>query len=394
MKTHYLGGKRNQRVNSIVRTLVLKVVPDFDFKHRQQLTNMKGLNLNDSHHRRVEASARNISPDSIHYVDGTTFYVASQSLLGHYYLIDMTQSACDCKDFPRIRYCKHIAAIDMHFPQLCPKGNSSSKIPERMYVPDMPERKHTPRSEEESTEIILKDISALCQQLSAVSNHSTLDLQALKVIKRSLKMAIALANGSQALPEKDVFNANQKTWAETAEHMGQPRKASKCTHGPVSGNTATEHIGHAKGKRSRKYTDPYAGGKRSGKCAKPDVVSAAANTVAHTAVPAPALHVPAVLAPAHASPSAAAAGSAAHSFTFANPSGVVLLAYPPSSSRPGLAFAPFSAALLRSAFAPPSAAGTGFGYAGTSAQTTFRADIMPRNARARMHLPPGLDFLT
>jgi len=141
-------------------------------------------------------------------MDGTTFYVASQSLLGHYYLIDMTQSACDCKDFPRIWYCKHITAIDVHFPQLCPKGNSSSKIPERVHVPDMPEHKHTPRSEEESAEIVLKDISTLCQQLSTVSDHSTLDLQALKVIKRSLKTVIALANGSQALPKKDVFNAN------------------------------------------------------------------------------------------------------------------------------------------------------------------------------------------
>jgi len=355
---------------------------------------MKGPNLNDSHHRRVEASTRNISPDSIYYVDGTTFYVASQSLPGHYYLIDLTQSACDCKDFPRIRYCKHIAAIDLHFPQLRPKGNSSSKIPECVHVPDMPEHEHTPRSEEESAEIVLKDISALCQQLSAVSDRSTLDLQALKVIKCSLKTAIALANGSQALPEKDVFNANQKTWAETAKRMGQPRKASKHTHGPVSGNTATERIGHAKGKRSRKYTDPYAGGERSGKCAKPDAVSAATNTVARAAVPAPALHVPTVLAPARVSPSAAAAGSAAHSFTFANPSGAVPLAYPPSSGRPGLAFAPFSAASLGSTFAPPSATGTGFGYVGTSAQTTFRADIMPRNTRTRVRLPPGLNFST
>jgi len=170
------------------------------------------------------------------------------------------------------------------------------------------------------------------------------------VIKCSLKTAIALANGSRALPEKDVFNANQKTWAKTAERMGQPRKASKRTHGPVGGNMATERIGHAKGKRSCKYTDPYAGGERSDKRAKPDVVSATANTVARAAVPALALHVPAVLAPACASPSAAVAGSAAHSFTFTNLSGAVPLAYLPSSSGPGLAFAPFSAASLRSAF--------------------------------------------
>jgi len=134
-------------------------------------------------------SIRNISPDSIYYVGSTTFYVASQSCLGYHYLIDLAQSACNCDDFPRIWFCKHIAAINVHFPQFCSKGNCPSKIlecvcvpnlsehmcipnmPEHMHVPDMPECEHTPRSEEESVEIVIKDISTLCQQLSAVSDQ-------------------------------------------------------------------------------------------------------------------------------------------------------------------------------------------------------------------------------
>jgi len=174
-------------------------------------------------------------------------------------------------------------------------------MPEHMRVPDMPEHEHTPRSEEESAEIIIKGISALCQQLSAVSDRSTLDLKTLKAIKYSLKTAIALANGPQALPERDVFNPNRKTWAETAKRMGNG-KALKRKHSPVSGgNMSTEHISPVKGKRSRKYIDPYARGERSGKCAKPDAVSVAANILARATVPALAAHTPAMVAPVHAS---------------------------------------------------------------------------------------------
>jgi len=290
-------------------------------------------------------------------------------------------------------------------------------MPKHVRVSDMPKCKHTtPRSEEESVEIILKDINVLCQQLCAVSDRSSLDLQTIKAIKYSLKTAIASANRSWALPEKDCFNANQKTWAKTAERMGIG-KGPKCKS-PVGGNTNTECIGPVKGKCSHKYSDPYAGGERSGKRAKPDAVSAAANTLAHAAVPAftiakssgavplayppsssaPGLafasHAAAVLAPARASPSAAAACSAVHSFAPVNPSGPVPHAYPPSSSAPGLAFACFLAASLRHAFAPPSTAGTGSGYARTFTQTTFRAEMMPGNALARVHLPPELNFST
>ena len=431
---------------------MLKVAPDFDIKNRRQIAKIEGRNLKDSRRRQIEASIRNISPDSIYYVGGTTFYVASQSRPGYHYLIDLAQSACNCDDFPRIRFCKHIAAINVHFPQFCSKGNRPSEIPERVHVPDlsermrvpdmpehvcvpdMPEHEHTPRSEEESAEIVIKDISALCQQLSAVSDRSTLDLKTLKAIKYSLKTAIASTNRPRALPERDVFNPNWKTWAETAERMGNG-KAPKRKHSPVGGgNMSTEHIGPVKGKRSRKYIDPYAGGERSGKCAKPDAVSVAANTLARTAVPAPAVHTPAmvaparaspsaahfftftnpsgavplaylpssgapglafvphaaaVLAPARASPSAAVAGSAAHSFALVNPSGVVPHAYPSSSGAPGLAFAPFSAASLGRAFAPPSSVGTGSRHARTSTQTPFWAQVMPGNALARVHLPPG-----
>ena len=272
-----------------------------------------------------------------------------------------------------------------------------------------------------------------------MSDRSTADLKALKSIKHSLKAIIALANRSWALPEKDVFNPNRKTQPETAVCMGA-RKAPKQKHGPSDENSTEQCIGPVKGKHARKYTDPYAGGERLGKCAKPDVVSAAANECACAAIT---MHAP-VLAPACASPSAAAAGSAACSSTCGNPSAgapftflpssaapgltlaplsdtspkhtfappsaalagsaarsstcgnpptAVPFAFSPSSATPGHAFAPLSAASLGHAFAPPSSAGPGLGYAGAPPNSVFWAKLKPGNAAACLHSTPGLPSL-
>jgi len=379
LKTHCLGRKHNRCIDYIIQALVIDYLPELQNRHSRQLVKLEGPNLEAAHRRQILASARNISPDSIHKISKAKFFVTSQSRLGQCYLIDLSQSTCECHNFPRIQYCKHIAAINLHFPQLCPEGDSCPEIPERVHIPDLSES--TPR-EEESAENLLKDINALYQQLNALSNRSTLDLKALKSVKYSLTTAIALANGSRVLPKKDVFNPNRNTWAETAERMGAG-KVPQQKPGPTGGNTSTACIGPVKGKHTCKYTDPYAGGKRSGKHAKPDALSTTANERAHVPMPTPPPPFAGVLSPACASPSTAL------SFTHANPSMAGPVAYLPSGAAPGLAFLPYSAALPGYMFAPSSAAIPWFAHAGTPAQTMFRAEIMPGNAFAHAHFPPG-----
>ena len=259
-------------------------ISDYQNQHKRQLVGLEGPDLEEVYHEQILENTRNISLDSIHPVSNTEFLVASESNPGHCYLIDLTQPTCDCKDFPRIRLCKHIAAVNVHFPPLCSKGSSFSKILECMCDQDLPQSAPKSNADEEHV-VLLKDIKALYQQLTALSDDTTPDLEALKTVKHSLKAVIALANRSQALPKKDDFNPNQKTWAETAKCMGA-RKAPRWKPGLPSGNITEQCIGPVKGKCC-KYSDPYAAGKRLGKRAKPDAVSTAANDCACTTVPPP-----------------------------------------------------------------------------------------------------------
>src|SRR6266850_863269 len=81
-------------------------------------------------------STRNISQDSILQFNHTQFHVASQSHPGTLYSIDLNLTTCNCQDFPRIQFYKHIAAIHLHFPHLCFEQSDPIMPLEYSLVPD------------------------------------------------------------------------------------------------------------------------------------------------------------------------------------------------------------------------------------------------------------------
>ena len=257
-----------------------------------------------------------------------------------------------------------------------------------------------PKSDEESVDILLRDINALCQKLNSASvGNCTPDLEALKSVKFSLKAAIDSASGSRALPDKDDFHPKRNTWAETTDEMGSggAKGPSKQKPGPVDEGTITgkstnteKRIGAVKGKRPRQHStsDSYAAGERSGKRAKPDAVSAAANERARATAPIAAPSQAAVLAPARASLSAAPVGSAARPFTHVSQSAAVP-PYPPSSAAPGLALSRLSAASAGPASASSFTTVPRSAYAEIPTPEHFRGEIVPGNALAHAHFPPG-----
>jgi hypothetical protein len=105
-------------------------------------------------------------------------------------------------------------------------------------------------------------------------------------------MAAAITKGTSTLPEKEWITPNQKSWPETAERMGV-EWVPKWKQLPKEHGITEKSIGITKGKQRRIHQDPYTGGERLGKNAKPDALSAMANACACTnAAPSPIVPFP------------------------------------------------------------------------------------------------------
>ena len=141
----------------------------------------------------------------------------------------------------------------------------------------------------------MEEIISLSQELNDKIKNIAEELdpaviEAIRSAKHTLTAAIASTRGVQALPEKDNIPPNQRTWTETAERMGVKRVLKRRL--PKEIGITDRSIGIAKGKRRRTHEDPYAGGERSGKHAKPDALSAAANARVRAGVNGPFPHGP------------------------------------------------------------------------------------------------------
>jgi hypothetical protein len=127
-------------------------------------------------------------------------------------------------------------------------------------------------------------------------------VEAFRAVKYSLTSAIASFNRKGTLPEKDVIVPNQKS----CECMGT-KKVSKCHCLPKERGLRERSIGIVKGKYKCLYNDPYARGERSGKRAKLDALSQAANARARAhapslSVPPPPPNMPSPTHPPHVPP--------------------------------------------------------------------------------------------
>ena len=150
--------------------------PYYQNQQLRQIVGFEGLNLASKRRQEINVSARGISIDSILQFDHTQFHVTSQSHPGTFHSVDLNMSTCDCQDFPRIRFCKHLAAIHLHFPHLC--CEESDPIISSQFSPALdqcegdpdPDRKSSP-SAEETLQLLSQEISFLSQNLTSVSKN-------------------------------------------------------------------------------------------------------------------------------------------------------------------------------------------------------------------------------
>ena len=227
------------------------MLPDlYEARHRSQETGFKGEDLAKRHCRLALTNSQAISGNSVIPLDSNRFHVASQTHPGRKYVVDTRVAICDCPDFPRIRFCKHLAAVqNKSLPP--PQESEPNQIQSKNAFLDIPKGASTSLSGEETPRET---------QVWAATNVSEPGTQ------------------SGALPNRERLMRTCNLWKEMARNMHATRKSPKRRQplAPDLPNSTTQHIGPI-GKRKLIFTDPYSGGEQSGKRAKADALSASAN---------------------------------------------------------------------------------------------------------------------
>ena len=132
----------------------------------------------------------------------------------------------------------------------------------------------------------VNNLITLSQQLLAQVPSATPELvKSVHSIHSHLCM-VASATSDDQLPEKDMIAPNQLSWPETAKHMGV--KWGGKHQGKVNSTLSAQLIGKLNHKWNHTDQDPYGASEQSGKHARPNAHSVAANTqVRAAAEPAP-----------------------------------------------------------------------------------------------------------
>jgi hypothetical protein len=152
LKSHWLYGKRQHQIDHVIVMLVMGMVGYYENKHSYQIVGLDGKDLMAERRQELLERAADIPSESIQKLDDTQFHVASKSRPGLYHTVDLHRSTCQCEDFLRIWFCRHIAAVLCHFPKLSPQEintiSSPGLSPEGTESEDCPQHIHVYRPEQ------------------------------------------------------------------------------------------------------------------------------------------------------------------------------------------------------------------------------------------------------
>ena len=283
-------------MNHLIHMLVKEFLPDVEHRHKRQVLGMEGPNLAKECRRQILRRAPETPLENIKKIDDTHFEVQSSNSKS-YYQTDLSTISCDCKDFPSISLCKHIATI-IHFfggPDLRPQspgnrnGNGSDGSESGDHMSPGQQVGHSTRGTEDndaaaSVVSAANESMSLLQQLIAQAPRDPKIAKSLNNIQSWLSALVLSGTGagkSSHFPEKEYIAPNQHSWPETATRMGE-NHGKKHPRGKVDSSLTAQHIGEPNRKRAAN-DNPYGAGKQFGKRAKPNARSAVANARAWTA---------------------------------------------------------------------------------------------------------------
>lgn len=99
------------------------MLPYYLLKERRQQLGFEGENLENQKRIQVTASSKMVKLTDIQLrslEDGSSsavlYLVKSMSRPDHWYEVDVLAYTCSCPDYPIIKFCKHLCAVQTHFP--------------------------------------------------------------------------------------------------------------------------------------------------------------------------------------------------------------------------------------------------------------------------------------
>jgi hypothetical protein len=281
-------------VDHLIHALVKDMLPSYEDRHKRQKLGMQGPDLAEKRRKQIIARAPETPQDRIKEIDRSRFEIRSMSS-EKTYEVNLLTYTCTCLDYPRIRLCKHIAATVHFFGGGLEGGALGPHAPVNPSEaePDIPKSPGHQDGNDGSSVGKSRKKTSLISALNYINRltHDILEMapedpnpETIKSVKLAGSqlnaVLISLTGGNESrLPEKEQIAPNQLSWPPTAACMGVKRGEKR--RGKVDSALTAEHIGVPK--RKRPNDDPYGAGEDSGKRAKPDAVSAAANARARAA---------------------------------------------------------------------------------------------------------------
>jgi hypothetical protein len=176
-----------------------------------------------SHRAILVASARDICPNSLVEYNSTRFDVASRSRPGAFHSVDLESSTCDCHDFPKIRFCKHIAAVRLFYDE----GDSDESEP--MPIP----------ARKETIQTLADETMSFCHLLaSRPIDQSHPNYSLILEAFRSAKFHLIAAHASMAATNSRLSEERRITPSQKKCRGETPGPAAPARTGGVEGAPA------------------------------------------------------------------------------------------------------------------------------------------------------------
>jgi hypothetical protein len=242
-------------MDHLIYILTRKAIPYFVAKHQRQSLGFEGLDLELKRWRDVEIGAREIAKSDIQEIhENSEYRVRSQTDSDTWYTVDLaTASSCDCPSYPLISFCKHISAVQIHFMPSCTVIPFPSTPMDIQHTDAMETTLPTPKVPGAVPPTVNETSSLFTrigQKMLDLASHAA-QSQDMQLAPTLLGLEAQLDGMREPLPRRIPIAPNQHSWSETAMVMGVKPKTKRKLH-----------------------TDPYSGGEKSGKKAKPDARSA------------------------------------------------------------------------------------------------------------------------